>query len=584
LSGLALETEWRYDLDVAKAFCIELGEHCNGVSCEDWDKSCTVRSGSQPVNSPKAQETSYIKACRNLFHESGGHGEGGDCKGEAGPPAARSPGPDSKDLKGAAIVILAHNRGDSLAACLEALLHQAEIKMFEMFVSLDHKESVPAMSAVVEASSKKHGKQISVWEVEKRQADPAKHNKDQRAWFLMNAGKIAHHYWTAFERTFMQHDFSEAIFLEEDLVSAPDFLAFFRSTAWLLQQDSTLWCISAWNDVGMASAFSDQCRLTRTSYFPGLGFLLTRQAWLRLRTLWPVAPTMGWDYWMRVAFRKEGKECIIPEVSRTHHISEGGSSITNKKQIRLFKSMALARTVSICTADEPCFQFGDTSYLLSDNYEQFLHQAIADSPEISIEELWINNCKKCQPDRVMVVPYLFEEYSKMVELLGLRPKGTKAVIPQDIRSEHYGVLHARHLPTRTRLLMVDRRSPRPYLAAHKRWQMSALSVPMAAARGKSCTAHCSERRMQCNSREMYFINNCAELERHFGCEAGCAHQVGKELPVYVPDETQPTYRQCLVTFISHMKCEAAHASTARLCVCTANSSKQLEQVKASLAR
>eukprot|EP00913_Durusdinium_trenchii_P013555 g12725.t1 len=67
--------------------------------------------------------------------------------------------------------------------------------------------------------------------------------------------------------------------------------------------------------------------------------------------------------------------------------------------------------------------------------------------------------------------------------------------------------------------------------------------------------------------QLFFLNDCNLLRKHFPCEAGCAHQVGKELPVYVPDEFQPTYRQCLLTFISPMNCEAKHSSTSRLCAC-----------------
>ena len=43
---------------------------------------------------------------------------------------------------------------------------------------------------------------------------------------------------------------THVILLEEDLVVAPDFLTLFRSTAWLLNADDSLFCVSAWNDNG----------------------------------------------------------------------------------------------------------------------------------------------------------------------------------------------------------------------------------------------------------------------------------------------------------------------------------------------
>merc|ERR1711959_843111 len=111
------------------------------------------------------------------------------------------------------------------------------------------------------------------------------------------------------------------------------------------------WCVSAWNDNGFHHSAKDVCRLWRTSYFPGLGFLLPRYAWDTLRTWWPQAPTMGWDYWMRIAFDRAGKECIIPEVSRSHHVADKGSSVNGRKQVAFFAAMKFASVPSICTPD-----------------------------------------------------------------------------------------------------------------------------------------------------------------------------------------------------------------------------------------
>ena len=38
------------------------------------------------------------------------------------------------------------------------------------------------------------------------------------------------------------------IILEEDLDVAPDFFSYFSQTLDLLEQDPTLYCVSAWND------------------------------------------------------------------------------------------------------------------------------------------------------------------------------------------------------------------------------------------------------------------------------------------------------------------------------------------------
>ena len=65
-----------------------------------------------------------------------------------------------------------------------------------------------------------------------------------------------------------------AIFIENDLILAPDFLWFFRSTAPLLERDPSLWCVSSWNDNGFGEIVGDERRLFRTDYFPGLGWMI----------------------------------------------------------------------------------------------------------------------------------------------------------------------------------------------------------------------------------------------------------------------------------------------------------------------
>merc|ERR1712183_236785 len=111
----------------------------------------------------------------------------------------------------------------------------------------------------------------------------------------------------------------------------------------------------------------------------------------------------------------------------------------------------------------------------------------------------------------------------------------------------YGLLGGRHVPSRAHVILVDRRSPRKFLAPSEQVNMSSQCWPTVAARGQSCEKACTVRGMECDRSQFHFLNDCRVLEKHFWCKL-CAHQVGEELPVYVPDRTQPTYGQCLVTF------------------------------------
>merc|ERR1712086_1006994 len=110
----------------------------------------------------------------------------------------------------------------------------------------------------------------------------------------------------------------------DDMIFSPDFLMLFKQTAVLLEQDLNLWCISAWNDNGLKSHAHNPKRLFRTSYFPGLGWMMRNDLWMELRDNWPKE---HWDHWMRLNTTSRGRECIIPEVNRNYNIGEVGANM-----------------------------------------------------------------------------------------------------------------------------------------------------------------------------------------------------------------------------------------------------------------
>merc|ERR1712232_824225 len=104
-------------------------------------------------------------------------------------------------LAGAAIVILAHDRANDLKTCLESLVSQVDVGLFRIHVSLDSAKAAPVMRDAIREVTKKHGTNISIWEVEPKVPDPQTQNDAVRKWFEWNTGKIAHHYHVVFERT-----------------------------------------------------------------------------------------------------------------------------------------------------------------------------------------------------------------------------------------------------------------------------------------------------------------------------------------------------------------------------------------------
>jgi hypothetical protein len=75
---------------------------------------------------------------------------------------------------------------------------------------------------------------------------------------------LALHYKTLLQLFFECLQAPRLIFLEEDLQVSPDFFSYFEATAPLLDQDSSLYCISAWNDQGQLGRASNITALYRT--------------------------------------------------------------------------------------------------------------------------------------------------------------------------------------------------------------------------------------------------------------------------------------------------------------------------------
>lgn len=63
---------------------------------------------------------------------------------------------------------------------------------------------------------------------------------------------LTQHYKWALDRIFIERNHSHAIILEDDMLLSEDFLTYFAAAAPLLKQDPTIWCISTWNDNGLA--------------------------------------------------------------------------------------------------------------------------------------------------------------------------------------------------------------------------------------------------------------------------------------------------------------------------------------------
>lgn len=80
---------------------------------------------------------------------------------------------------------------------------------------------------------------------------------------------------------------------------------------------------------------------------------------------------------------------------------------------------------------------------------------------------------------------------------------------------------------------------------------------------------CAAAGKQCNEAHLQIINTCAVLQESFPCVA-CKHSFGTEQPAFVSPQADQRWGpgECLVNAgADKSTCDAAHASTYRLCAC-----------------
>jgi alpha-1,3-mannosyl-glycoprotein beta-1,2-N-acetylglucosaminyltransferase len=229
-----------------------------------------------------------------------------------------------------AILILVYNRVKYFKQCIAALQALPEFHRYKLVISQDG-DDLQMANAVDEA------KAFSPHLVHLRHAHPPKPFEEASVLFF-----IASHYKFALDSVFSM-GLSHVIVLEDDLLVSPDFLRMFEALAPVLDNDSSIMCISSFNDNGFSHLYLPPNLFMRTRYFPGLGWMMRSDVWLELS---PKFPMEAWDHWMRVDSQHKGRDCIIPYLSRNKNIGEEGSTVESGIFARL-KNMPRNEVASV---------------------------------------------------------------------------------------------------------------------------------------------------------------------------------------------------------------------------------------------
>ena len=212
------------------------------------------------------------------------------------------------------VLVVCYNRANELATTLDSLLKQPSIDRSLILVSQDGNDQE------VHSTALQRGLKI-IQNI--RKAPPIK-----------DGGKrIASHYRFSLVKAFETfQDAPAIIILEDDLSLSPDFLSWFVAAGRVVEKDPSLWCVSAWNDNGFTALVKQPYAVKRTILFPGLGWLLFRNEFEKY--LKPTWPDDQWDWYVRRVFQRKGRECLIPEISRTFHIGRKGTYVCDLKSLK----------------------------------------------------------------------------------------------------------------------------------------------------------------------------------------------------------------------------------------------------------
>jgi alpha-1,3-mannosyl-glycoprotein beta-1,2-N-acetylglucosaminyltransferase len=179
---------------------------------------------------------------------------------------------------------------------------------------------------------------------------------------------ISQHYKWALEKIFSNPKFNRVIILEEDIEIAPDFFDYFTALSPLMDKDKSIYCISCWNDNGQAAHVKDPNVLYRSDFFPGLGWMMSREIWEEMKPKWPLG---FWDDWLRRPENRKDRVCIYPEISRTYTFGARGVSGG-----QFFESHL--KTMKLNDVLVP-WRSRDISYLVKEKYDPYFEKLVNDA-------------------------------------------------------------------------------------------------------------------------------------------------------------------------------------------------------------
>ncbi|CAM9760283.1 unnamed protein product [Pylaiella littoralis] len=478
------------------------------------------------------------------------------------------------------IVLLTCNREELLGHTIESLRSVRGLDMNDVMVLQDGTDSQ------VEALVRKEGLYL-----EQNTRTPGLRGGPKAG--DDGAERIAMHYRFSLDHVFgSRPEAPGVVIVEDDLLFSPDFLEYMEVNAPILERDPTTLVLSAWSDNGYRRRVSDMAELKRTSFFPGLGWLLSRKLFEELRPKWPKT---HWDHWLRDKKQYKKRECVFPEVPRTYHNGIKGTFMSQKMHDQLFKNIDYNVDPSFSwipppgvgganSAPPPVYAKGILA-----NYESRVEARIQQARHINdLDNLPTSSATRKGEQVVMWYTLKKTEATSDKKPPPFKPLADFFGLWHEYRRGEHNGMHAFRYDGDSHVMIIN-----AAMSPYARFKPAGLlPAPINALRGGlveaevgmqvtpgdsallSCDDICSTKAsfyfgMRCKESTFELLNACELLKEHFPCTK-CAESYGSEQPCYVelnaPALNYPG--QCLVSSNPRdSTCSASHHLTRRLCPC-----------------
>uniref|UniRef100_A0A3Q3FPD0 Protein O-linked-mannose beta-1,2-N-acetylglucosaminyltransferase n=1 Tax=Labrus bergylta TaxID=56723 RepID=A0A3Q3FPD0_9LABR len=302
-SQVSLNLSWRdmWTLVVKKGGQVYGEKHAKSPALSTWGDPVLLKTEVQLTASEEAEchwADTELNRRRKLFcSKVEGYGSICSCKDPA--PIEFNPDPlINNNVFSVPVAVIAGNRPNYLYRMLRSLLsaHGVNPQMVTVFIDGYYEEPMDV---------------VELFGLKGVQHTPIS---------IKNA-RVSQHYKASLTATFNLHPVSFSSFCQLQMLLICFSCSFLSQTVHLLDEDDSLYCISAWNDQGYEHTAEDPALLYRVESMPGLGWVLKKSLYKdELEPKWPTPEKLwDWDMWMRMPEQRKGRECIIPDVSRSYH-------------------------------------------------------------------------------------------------------------------------------------------------------------------------------------------------------------------------------------------------------------------------